>query len=139
MFPFCSQAEERVEEFSTAVVGIQYPNADKSDRRFEALLCRPGDEVRLVPEPRNRHDPRAVAVFSERGVQLGYLGAERCGWIGGRLAAGETCIAIFQTLDTYTAMIRLRFGGDRPSLPALRPRPPVWDEYCQLPPEEWAA
>lgn len=126
-------------EFSTAVVGIQYPNTDKSDRRYEALLCKPGDEVRLVAEPRNKYDPRAVAVVSERGIQLGYLAAERCGWIGSRLAAGETCIAIFQGLDTYTVTIRLRFGGDRPTLPAPRPQPGVWDEYCQLPPEEWAA
>lgn len=139
MFLLCSQAEERVEEFSTAVVGIQYPNADKSDRRFEALLCKPGDVVLLVAEPRNKYDPRAVAVVSERGVQLGYLAAERCGWIGGRLAAGETCIAIFQTLDVYTAMIRLRFGGGRPTLPAPRPQPHAWDEYCQLPPEDWSA
>lgn len=128
-----------MKEFSTAVVGVQYPNGDKTDRRFEAMLCKPGDEVYLVPEPRNKYDPRAVAVISERGVQIGYLGAERCGWIGGRLAAGETCVAIFQTLDIYTAMIRLRFGGDRPTLPARRPQPQVWDEYCQLPPEAWAA
>lgn len=127
-----------MEEFSTAVVGIQYPNVDKSHRRFEASLCKAGDTVHLVLEPRNKYDPRAVAVVSERGVQLGYLGAERCGWIGGRLAAGETCIAIFQALDTYTAMIRLRFGGDRPTLPTARSRPPVWNEYSQLCPEEWA-
>jgi hypothetical protein len=95
--------------------------------------------VHLLPEPRNKYDPRAVAVFSERGVQLGYLGAERCAWIGGRLAAGETCIAIFQALDTYTAMIRLRFGGKRPTLPAAPRQAPVWDEYSQLPLEEWAA
>jgi len=128
-----------VKEFSTAVVGLQYPNADKTDRRFEALLCKPCDEVYLVPEPQNEYDPRAVAVVSERGVQIGYIGAERCAWIGGRLSAGETCVAIFQTLESYTATIRLRFGGDRPTLPALRPKPPVWDEYSQLPPEEWPA
>jgi hypothetical protein len=128
-----------VQEFSLAVVGIQYPNADKSDRRFEALLCAAGDSVHLVPEPRNKYDPRAVAVLSERGVQLGYLSAERCGWIGGRIAAGETCIAIFQALDTYTATIRVKFGGERPTLPATKPQAPVWDEFCQLPPEEWAA
>jgi hypothetical protein len=128
-----------VKEFSTAVVGLQYPNADKGDRRFEAILCKPGDEVYLVPEPQNKYDPRAVAVVSERGVQIGYLGAERCGWIGGRLAAGETCVAIFQALDIYTATIRLRFGGYRPTLPAQRPQRQAWDEYCQLPPEERAA
>lgn len=128
-----------MEEFSLFVVGIQYPNPDKSDRRFEALLCRAGDPVELIPEPRNKYDPRAVAVFSERGVQLGYLSAEKCAWIGGRLAGGTQCLAIFETLDTYVATIRVRFGGERPTLPALRPRPPVWDEYSQLPPEEWAA
>ena len=84
MFPLCSQAEEGVEEFSTAVVGIQYPNADNSDRRFEALLCKAGDEVHLVPEPRNKYDPRAVAVVSERGVQLGYWGRNgAAGLVGG--------------------------------------------------------
>lgn len=128
-----------MKEFSTAVVGLQYQNADKGDRRFEAILCKPGDEVYLVPEPQNKYDPRAVAVVSERGVQIGYLGAERCGWIGGRLAAGETCVAIFQALDIYTATIRLRFGGYRPTLPAQRLQRQTWDEYCQLPPEEWAA
>ncbi len=128
-----------MKEFSTAVVGIQYPNADKTDRRFEARICRPGDEVYLVAEPRNKYDPRAIAVISERGVQIGYISAERCAWIGRRLAAGETCVAIFQALDTVTAMIRLRFGGDRPTLPAQKPQRQAWDEYCQLPLEEWAA
>lgn len=128
-----------MQEFSLAVVGLQYPNADKSDRRFEALLCKPGDIVQLVPEPRNKYDQRAIAVLSERCVQLGYLTAERCGWIGSRIAAGETCIALFQALDAYTATIRVKFGGDRPTLPAARAQAAVWDEYCQLEPEEWAA
>ncbi len=122
-----------------AVVGIQYPNADKSNRRYEAMLCVPGDEVHLVPEPKNKHDARAVAVMTDRGTQIGYLSAERCGWIGGRITAGETWHAIFQALDTYTATIRIRFGGDSPTLSAARRQPKVWDEYCQLPPEDWAA
>ncbi|WP_332755191.1 HIRAN domain-containing protein [Sphingomonas sp. LB2R24] len=127
-----------MQEFSLAVVGIKYPNKDKSNRRYEAMLCVPGDEVHLVPEPKNKHDARAVAVVTDRGTQIGYLSAERCGWIGGRIAAGEICHAIFQALDTYTATIRIRFGGESPTLPGARRQPKVWDEYCQLPPEDWA-
>lgn len=69
----------RIPALSLAVVGAQYPNRDGSDRRFEILLCTPGEPVELVPEPRNRHDENAVAVRSARGVQIGYLTAERCG------------------------------------------------------------
>jgi len=127
-----------MQEFSLAVVGVQHPNADKSNRRYEAMLCVPGDEVHLVREPKNKHDARAVAVITDRGTQIGYLSAERCGWIGGRIAAGEICHAVFQALDTYTATIRIRFGGGSPTLPAVRRQPVVWDEYCQLPPEDWA-
>ena len=51
-----------------AVVGIDFPNEDKarSNRRFELLASAAGDPVSLRPEPRNRHDPKAIAVFSAR-------------------------------------------------------------------------
>ncbi|WP_261295523.1 HIRAN domain-containing protein [Sphingomonas hylomeconis] len=62
-------------ELTLAVVGIEYPNADRarSNRRFEIELCAPGDPVELRREPKNVHDRFAVAVFSERGIQMGYL------------------------------------------------------------------
>lgn len=105
-------------ELSLAVVGLAFPNPDKSDRRFEAELCAPGDPVALVREPKNRFDPRAVAVFSERGVQLGYLTAERCGWIGSQLARGAPIDAIFQEISGKAAIIRVCIGGGSPRLPA---------------------
>jgi hypothetical protein len=48
-------------ELSLAVVGIDFPNPDKSrsNRRFEIALCRPGDPVELRPEPKNPADPRS--------------------------------------------------------------------------------
>ncbi|WP_380925512.1 HIRAN domain-containing protein [Sphingomonas leidyi] len=105
-------------ELSLAVVGIPYDNADGSSRRFELLLCAAGDPVELRPEPTNEHDPRAIAVFSERGVQLGYLSAERCGWIGRMMADGAPVVAIFQEVLETSAVIRARFGGGNPTLPA---------------------
>ena len=129
-------------ELSLAVVGIDYANADKgkSNRRFELLQCQPGDPVELRREPKNPHDSNAVAVFSERGIQVGYLTAERAPWIGGKIAAGEEVIAIFQELSGAAAAIRIRFGGGAPTLPAAPPpRPASSFEDFQADPDgpEW--
>lgn len=110
-------------ELSLAVVGIRFENADKAktSRRFEVRLCRPGDPVELRLEPKNPHDSNAVAVFSERGIQLGYLSAERAPFVGAliKAAAGEVT-AVFQEEQAEIAVIRVRFGGGAPTLP--RPR-----------------
>lgn len=132
-------------ELSLAVVGIDYANADKakSNRRFELLQCEPGDPVELRREPKNAHDPHAVAVFSERGIQVGYLTAERAPWIGGKIAAGEETVAIFQGLAGGAATIRIRFGGGEPTLPATASQTPTisYDDDFHADPEgpEWGA
>ena len=81
-----------MDEMTLAVVGIDFPNEDKarSNRRFEWLASAVGDPVTLRPEPRNAHDPNAIAVFSSRGVQGGYLSAERAPWVGMRIRRGST-------------------------------------------------
>lgn len=104
-------------ELSLAVVGIGYDNADGGNRRFELALCVPGEAVELRLEPTNEHDPLAIAVFSARGVQLGYLSAERCAWIGGMIRSGVVYAAIFQELLDTSAAVRARFGGGAPTLP----------------------
>ena len=133
---------------SLAVVGADHANRDGSDRRFEILVCKPGEMVELRPEPRNRHDSRAVAVFSVRGVQLGYLTAERCGRIGSLIASGIEIQAVFQRPSPFGAWIRVAFNGAVPAVefePALDERgqepradfdhdpgffpDPVWDDY----------
>jgi hypothetical protein len=75
----------------------------------------------LRPEPRNRRDRRAVAVYSGRGVQIGYLTAERCGWIGALIAEGREPRAIFQDKADFGAWIRVAFDGEEPVLPPPRP------------------
>jgi hypothetical protein len=111
---------------SLAVVGLDYPNADKSNRRFEQALCTRGEPVHLVRDPKNRADPRAVAVVSARGIQLGYLRAERCGLIGSWLDAGEKYQAVFQEPGRSAAIIRARFGGGSLTLPPER-EDVIWD------------
>lgn len=128
-----------------AVVGVRHPNSDKSksNRAFEILLCTPGDPVELRPEPRNRHDPHAVAVFSSRGIQIGYLTAERCGRIGGLIREGREVRAVFQEGADFGAWIRVAFDGAEPLLPLKRPglrpaRDTAADPSAEFyPDEEW--
>lgn len=107
---------------SLAVVGVQYPNKDKSNRQFEIAVCKPGEPVELRPEPKNIADENAVAVFSQRGVQIGYLTAERCGRIGAMIRQGREIQAVFQREAQHGAWIRVAFDGEVPIVD-LNPAP----------------
>ncbi len=87
---------------------------------MKCMLCAPGDAVDLRLEPTNPFDNNAVAIFSERGTQLGYVSAERAPLIRKRIKEGEA-IAVFQAMHGSTAYIRIRFGGDAyPARPSPR-------------------
>lgn len=104
---------------SLAVVGADYPNKRGPARRFEIAICKPGEPVELRPEPKNPADPRAVAVYSSRGVQIGYLTAERCGRIGALIRQGVEVQAVFQQPTTNGAVIRAAFDGEAPTVPEI--------------------
>jgi hypothetical protein len=129
---------------SLEVVGVRHPNRDGSNRKFEILLCKPGDPVELRPEPKNKHDERAIAVFSERGVQLGYLTAERCGRIGQIMRDGHEVTAVFQGVSPRGAWIRAAFDGEVPEIqhePMAAPLSTTTEEVDPTPEfypdEEW--
>lgn len=105
---------------SLAVVGAQFPNRRGPGRRFEIELCTPGETIELVPEPKNPADPYAIAVFSVRGVQLGYLSAERAPWMGTQMSRGREVRAVFQEKTRAGAIIRVAFDGGEPKLPEER-------------------
>ncbi|KKW89741.1 HIRAN domain-containing protein [Sphingobium chungbukense] len=109
------------QELSLAVVGALHPNADESNRQFEIRMLNPGDPITLILEPSNKADPSAVAVFSVRGIQLGYLSAERCGWIGAKIRQGLDVRGIFQAATSDGAIIRVRLDGGVPNLPSPQP------------------
>jgi len=100
---------------SLAVVGAAFPSADGSNRQFEILLCTPGEAVELLPEPKNKFDEHAVAVYSCRNVQIGYLSAERASRIGTLLGEHEVH-AVFQRKADFGAWIRVSFDGSTPKL-----------------------
>lgn len=105
---------------SLAVVGIDYQNKRGVGRRFELELCVPGETIELRPEPLNPYDEHAIAVFSCRGVQLGYLKSERAAWIGALVRKGHQTCAIFQGLTPAAAWVRIAFDGEEPTLPKAR-------------------
>lgn len=102
---------------SIAIVGIDYPNKRGPARRFELEICRPGEPVDLVSEPKNQFDEHAIAVFSRRGIQLGYLPSERAVLIGTLMRQGHEVRAIFQALEPKVGWIRVAFDGEEPVLP----------------------
>lgn len=86
------------------------------------MLCEPGDPIALVPEPKNKYDEHAVAVFSERGVQIGYITSERAPYLGQLLREGHELFAIFQGQTTWGAFARV--GVDEtPTLPPQKEKP----------------
>lgn len=95
----------------------------------------------LVPEPKNEFDEHAIAVFSSRGVQLGYLPSERAVWIGTILRRGIEVRAVFQALGDSVAWCRIAFEGDEPSLPPVADRSEVDDDgfYPDDPAGDWGA
>ena len=109
------------QELSLAVVGALHPNSDGSNRQFEIRMLNPGDPISLVLEPNNKADPSAVAVFSFRGIQLGHLSAERCGWIGAKIRQGQDVRPIFQSATADGAVIRVHLAGGIPRLPSPAP------------------
>ncbi len=60
-------------------------------------MCAPGDLVELRLEPKNTFDENAVAGWSDRGKQLGYVSAERAPLIGKRMKEDDAT-AVFQAM-----------------------------------------
>jgi hypothetical protein len=108
-----------MDELSLPIVGIDFANDDKSksNRRFELMQCNRGDRLDLVPEPKNKFDEHAIAVFSPNGIQVGYLPSERAPYVGTRMRR-EPHAAIFQGMTEAVGFVRIRFGGGAPTLPA---------------------
>lgn len=125
---------------SLAIVGIDYPNKRGPGRRFELEICQPGEPVELRAEPKNKFDEHAIAVFSCRGIQLGYLPSERAVFIGTLWRQGHHITAIFQSLEEKVGWLRVAFDGEVPTLVEQRPTPsgaedsgffpdPIYDDF----------
>ena len=115
---------------SLAIVGTQFPNQRGPTRRFELEICRAGEDVELRPEPKNPADENAIAIYSCRGVQLGYVASARAALLIGYLKSGATVRAIFQGVGLTGGWVRVTFDGSEPAIPSIadgmasQPKPP---------------
>jgi len=102
---------------SLAVVGANHPNKDGGNRRSEIAFCNPGEALDLRPEPKNEHDEHAIAVYSARNFQIGYIASQRAVLLGKLLREGHELHAVFQDVAPWGAIVRV--GVDCvPDLPA---------------------
>ncbi|RYM07977.1 hypothetical protein EWH12_17740 [Sphingobium cupriresistens] len=119
-----------------AIEGADYPNHRGAERRAEIAQCRPGDPLTFRRLRGPAGGKRSVGVYSERGVQLGYVGPDDLAQMPGLASIGR---AIFQSADTWGCVIAATADGSAPVLRAPRaqpklvvpPRPPR-DEYCDI-------
>lgn len=121
------------------IAGADFPNSRGPTRRFGIRLCAPGDPVELRPEPTNKHDGNAIAIYERGGIQLGYVPAEKCQWLHSTMARGVELVAIFQAETEHGGLVRIGFDHT-PALPEVDDAPardrfdedfppdPVWDD-----------
>ena len=110
-----------VEELTIACVGAKHANPKRKgqptgSREMEIMFTERGQPVELRPEPGNKADANAIAVFARTGIQLGYVSADRTSLIHHAWHDARDVLAIFQQRTPWGAWIRVAF--DRvPTLP----------------------
>ena len=100
--------EAPIWHFFANVVGVSYPNADGSDRQEIIARCTPLEQLDLVPDPHNPHDPNAIRVCRQNGEQIGHLARGLAAKTTERLADGYG----------YTAWVMNILGRDGPAFEA---------------------
>jgi hypothetical protein len=85
-------------DFLLLVMGERVDSEVGSSRQDEIRRCKVGETVHLWREPTNKHDPSAVTVVSDRGIKMGDLEADRCGWIGSKIDCGYSFDAVVDRL-----------------------------------------
>lgn len=111
-------------DFSLPACGEFFDNPDGTSRQLELAECRVGEKLELIREPDNPHDPRAVAIFTQRGIRVGYIRSTRAGWIGSKIDRGYDVRAIIERIrgrdiegSTLGLLMRINMDGEEPELP----------------------
>ncbi|WP_300116438.1 hypothetical protein [Sphingobium sp.] len=100
--------------FSLPVVGADGATARNAERRAEIVRARPGDPLTLRREHGKRGGLPMVGVYSERGVQMGYIWPDRSQEVAGLVAVAR---AIYRSADAFGCVIHITVDGSTPTLP----------------------
>jgi hypothetical protein len=135
-----------IQHLSLAIVGMRHENRRRKGmptghRQSEILMSSPGEIVELRAEPDNPVDGNAVAAYSARGVQIGYVRGERTAILRAAWRNGREVRAIFQEAVPFGAIVRVAFDGLDPVLPVRDPAPAPIDDGDfwpdEIPVEDW--
>jgi len=82
------------DSFHTSVRGVSHDNPDGSSRQRLIRKCRPGQELLLIRDPKNKFDSDAIMVCLKGGLlrsrkQLGFLSAELAAEMAPEMDAGN--------------------------------------------------
>ncbi|MEE8610125.1 MAG: HIRAN domain-containing protein [Sphingomonas aquatilis] len=132
-------------QLSVKIVGANHPNSDGGNRRSEIAFCDAGEPVELRPEPKNPHDEHAIAAYSARGFQIGYVASDRAVLLKGLMRDGHVVTAIFQDVATWGAIARIGIdcapvlptptvSEDSHDDPLPASEPDFWPDY--IPPDD---
>jgi hypothetical protein len=94
-------------QLSVAIVGADHLNNNGGNRRSEIAFCDPGEMLAFKPEPNNPFDEHAIAVFSARGFQIGYVASQRAVFLKSCMRAGAELAAVFQDVAPWGAVARV--------------------------------
>lgn len=113
----------RLTPLSLQVVGANYPNKRGGNRKFEIAVTPWGERVTLEAEPNNPADRNAIKVMSIRGIQIGYIIADRTRIIRQAWNEEREVRAVFQNAFPGGCWIRVAFDGEEPE---IGPEPEKW-------------
>lgn len=93
-------------EFNSKVVGVTYKNEDGTSGQKYIKKCRNEEQLYLLDEPDNPHDPYAVAVYRKSWwgnyQQIGYLGRHISPDVSEHLSSGGIALAQITSLTGGT-------------------------------------
>ncbi len=123
-------------DFRLPAVGTSYDNEDGTSRQAELRVLARGHKLFLVREPENPHDPRAVAVVSERQVRVAYLRRDHAGWVGSKIDRGYDVRAVVERIRggalvgaTLGLVLLLNMDGEEPVPDGIATLPPGNDPF----------
>jgi hypothetical protein len=96
----------------TRLYGVTFRNADGTKRQELIPHCRAGDPLSLIREPGNPYDRCAIAVRTQAGQQLGYIGYHESRELAAEIDAGRkvTCEIVRVTGGGGWLFFRRRYG-----------------------------
>lgn len=93
--------EVPLKPFECNVAGVNRPSRTGGERQDEIVRLREGQQIILIREPDNPHDPDAVALFTENGKDVGYLPREIAAEIASRLDKGSPVTAQVIVIEKF--------------------------------------